>query len=504
MKTLNENSAYRKTTRLSFIKKSLLALGAIIIPASCKKDELLTPICQSSVIDNDTPSVIELTYDLTLADIVPLPSAFTVMVNNVSRNVSIVAISGTKVLLTLSEPVTYGDIVTVAYTRPSTNPLQTTEGGYASSLTNQSVTNNINPPEEVLTKVFLVKNGSVGQNITKLLELIGGISKYIGPTDVVVLKCNGQWPNQGYTNTECIKYVIDAILGIPGFTGEILICDNIQNVSYDTTRGFLASPENRNNNWPDHNWSTLAEAYQANNKPVAIFPWQNNPADVEISGPAEGTGWVRDFFPFHGLTAYLSYPVFESPLTAGRLIDMKNGIWEAGAYTGRKVRTIFMPTLNNHGNGGNEDYAGVTSAIKCFFGATEIISGGNDTITHDGQKCYNIHSATYTRGNAYYAGELTARYIKTMYSPVLYITCAIWSGIDRGAEEQRKQKPFSPVRTRQHLIMCPVKRSSHPMLQALILTLTTIPESRSWGALIMGLEQLIRISMKLYHTISVR
>jgi hypothetical protein len=27
------------------------------------------------------------------------------------------------------------------------------------------------------------------------------------------------------------------------------------------------------------------------------------------------------------------------------MIDMKNGVWENGSYTGRKVKAIFMPTL---------------------------------------------------------------------------------------------------------------------------------------------------------------
>ena len=65
------------------------------------------------------------------------------MVNSSARSVSAVAISGTKVLLTLASPVVYGDAVTVAYTKPSTNPLQTAAGGQAASLTAQNVTNNV-------------------------------------------------------------------------------------------------------------------------------------------------------------------------------------------------------------------------------------------------------------------------------------------------------------------------------------------------------------------------
>jgi hypothetical protein len=290
-----------------------------------------------------------------------------------------------------------------------------------------------------LTKVYLVQNGTVKENINKLLELIGGISKYIDPSDVVVLKCNGQWPNQGYTNTECIKYVIDAILAIPGFSGEILICDDIQFIP-DSTTGFLASPDNRVNNWPDHNWNSLAAVFKSKGFPVATFSWEAKPIVINITGPGDGTGWVSSFFDFHGLRAYFSYPIFESPLNPGRLIDMKNGVWENGAFSGRKVKAIFMPTLNNHGRNYQEDYAGITSAIKSFFGTTEIHSGEDATILYQGIKYHHMHSASYTKRNAEHAGELTARYMQTMYKPVLFITCAIWSGIESRIGEARNTK----------------------------------------------------------------
>jgi uncharacterized repeat protein (TIGR02059 family) len=79
-----------------------------------------------------------MTYSTTLANIVPAASAFTVQVNSVTRTVSSVSISGTKVLLTLSSPVVYGNTVTVAYTKPSTNPLQTSTGAQASSISCQN------------------------------------------------------------------------------------------------------------------------------------------------------------------------------------------------------------------------------------------------------------------------------------------------------------------------------------------------------------------------------
>lgn len=272
------------------------------------------------------------------------------------------------------------------------------------------------------TRVYMVKHGDCFQNATKLWSMLDSPSKYIDPSDIVVIKANGQWENQGYTHTGCIKGVIDEILAIPGFSGEVLICDNVQNKDDLLKTGFYAEPADRQHNWADHNWTTLASAYQAAGDSVAATQWLNGP-DNGWTGPADGEGWVRSYFTFHGRDTYLSYPVFESPLTSGRMIDMKNGVWEDGVYTGQQVKTIFMPTLNNHGSG-SEDYAGVTSAIKSFFGATEIHVGWNSTWNG----LYHMHSSTFTQSCATCAGELTGMYINTMYAPMLYITAAMWSG----------------------------------------------------------------------------
>ena len=73
----------------------------------------------------------------------PAASAFTVSVNSSARTVSSVSVSGTKVFLTLASPVVYGDVVTVAYNKPATNPLQTPSGGQVVSFTARNVTNNV-------------------------------------------------------------------------------------------------------------------------------------------------------------------------------------------------------------------------------------------------------------------------------------------------------------------------------------------------------------------------
>jgi hypothetical protein len=291
------------------------------------------------------------------------------------------------------------------------------------------------------TRVYKVMNGTdCFQNISKLWELLGGPGAYVSPTDVVVIKANAQWPNQGYTHTGCIKAVIDAILAIPGFSGEILLCDNIQGGGGGSgTYGFDVPASSRVNNWPTMNWTQLAASYKSLGQPVALVQWQNDSAwrspqsvpSFSVWNPANGNGWTRYFLNYNGRNTYLSYPVFQSLITPGRMIDMKNGVWENGSYTGRKVKAIFMPTLNNHDyNGGGEDYAGITSAVKSFYGATEIFHGSPSYISDDyiWNGFYSIHANSYTQFDALAGGTLVGNFINTLYSPVLYITSAMYSG----------------------------------------------------------------------------
>ena len=121
---------------------------AATIGASAVKNNVAAvsvPVLVSSVIENSSPSRLEMTYNMSLASIVPSVSAFTVTVNTTPRSVTSVSISGPKVILTLSSPVSHGNIVTVAYTKPSSNPLQTPSGGQAASFSARSSVNNVSP-----------------------------------------------------------------------------------------------------------------------------------------------------------------------------------------------------------------------------------------------------------------------------------------------------------------------------------------------------------------------
>ena len=101
------------------------------------------PVYVSSAIQDVTPGILDMTYSLTLAPVVPATSSFVVLVNSVARTVNAIAVSGTKVTLTLASPVFIGDIITVSYTKPATNPLQTATGGLTTSISSQAVINNV-------------------------------------------------------------------------------------------------------------------------------------------------------------------------------------------------------------------------------------------------------------------------------------------------------------------------------------------------------------------------
>ena len=98
------------------------------------------PVFQSAAVNGAS---LTLTYNETLdAASIPAATAFAVAVGGAARGVSNVAIAGSTVTLTLASAVTAGQAVTVAYTKPATNPIQDAAGNDAVNLAATSVTNN--------------------------------------------------------------------------------------------------------------------------------------------------------------------------------------------------------------------------------------------------------------------------------------------------------------------------------------------------------------------------
>ena len=142
------------------------------------------PVFVSSVVENATSSLLEMTYSQNLTNIAPANTAFNVLVNSVNIPVNSVAININKVQLTLASTIKYGDIVNVSYTKPITNPIQTSLGGFAGNLAGQSTINNLIKPVQQspitikltilpyhthkIINVFLAYTGSLSAQMTSI------------------------------------------------------------------------------------------------------------------------------------------------------------------------------------------------------------------------------------------------------------------------------------------------------------------------------------------------
>jgi uncharacterized repeat protein (TIGR02059 family) len=134
---------------------------------------------QGSSIQNNTPATIEMNFSSSLKETAPDPSAFTVLVNTVPREVISDSIAGSKVMLTLASPVMHGDKVTLAYIKPSINLLQTAEGQPVAQILpgivdNKVTTSAVIYPSPAKTSISIsFKSASRGSLTLKILDLGG-------------------------------------------------------------------------------------------------------------------------------------------------------------------------------------------------------------------------------------------------------------------------------------------------------------------------------------------
>jgi hypothetical protein len=280
--------------------------------------------------------------------------------------------------------------------------------------------------------VYVSRNGTPVSNVGRAVAQAGGIQRFVDYGDAVVLKPNGQWPNQGYTHTQCLKALIDVILDrAGGFGGEIILAEHIHrdpSEAMGTDYCWNMSADNRLNNWPDMNYLELVADYLSRGilNVTACPLYESDQANWhKVSGPAEvgsgEQGWVHVLYAVakNGRMVDLSYPIIRSSYS-GKLIDLKKGVWQSGGYTGQKVKVIFLPTLNNHGYGvDDEDYAGPTSAMKCHIGVVDFNNLDGDSLHDIG---YGGTVDPQAMGEA--VGQLVTQVIK----PSFYLTCAEYTG----------------------------------------------------------------------------
>ena len=125
----------------------------------------ITPPSKTGQTVNGASLVI--TYDEALDTAsVPAASAYDVQVGGSARSVSNVAIAGSSVTLTLATPVTSANSVTIAYTKPATNPVQDGAGNDAASFSAASVTNDTPPANTAPTAAATSATTPFGQAVS--------------------------------------------------------------------------------------------------------------------------------------------------------------------------------------------------------------------------------------------------------------------------------------------------------------------------------------------------
>lgn len=304
------------------------------------------------------------------------------------------------------------------------------------------------PPEPgsgTVATVFRAVNGRPEDNLEKVLELMGGAATLFGEDDVVILKPNLQWYNQGAPNIAAMDRLVASIMGRPGgFRGEIVLAENTHRGARPWLHTGWAVPFVRNGDLPGvRNYNELAAALRKRygDRFSVCHLVDIAAGGRRVFGPAEGPGYVvcdgTGGVPLlaldNGLTGrgrrevVMSYPILGTG--RGTLIDYRLGVWERGAYTDRPVKLVNCAALNHH-----SVYCGFTSAVKNFLGVSDL-SGGPDPAAGgrlSGEYC-NFHSFPFD-GDAKgpVAGRLGAevgRFLKTVRRPDLNVTTAEWCGL---------------------------------------------------------------------------
>lgn len=224
-----------------------------------------------------------------------------------------------------------------------------------------------------------------------------GPSGLIAAGDVVLIKVNAQWKYRGCTNSDLIRGLVQRILDHPdGFHGEVVIIENGQgrgSLKCDTHLAYGGDKSvHANANDDSHHFLHLVDT---------IF---NDPrVSAYLLDPIRGTFIGDDDHVRDGYRKFenVSYPCFTT--AGGRRVELKEGIWESGAYH-PNLKLINVPVLKHHDSGGSE----ITASLKHLYGLVSMA---------DGQSSFRHYSGL---------GETTGKMMAAVATPVLNIIDAIW------------------------------------------------------------------------------
>lgn len=304
------------------------------------------------------------------------------------------------------------------------------------------------PVVDPLCTVYRSFDGTPAENLRKVVELMGGISTLFGEDDVILIKPNAQWWNQGATNLAALSTFVDLIMERPGgFRGEVVIGENCHRGKSPWTSNASGWARDFQRNADISGMKNLSELGRTlknrHGDRFTLRHWIDVAHGARrVFGPKDGPGYVYcdgtggvPLLSFdngaeegekHRATI-MTYPVFVTD--RGTIVDFKDGIWDKGKYTGRPFRFVNFPALNHHST-----YCGMTSAVKNYLGVTDL-SGGPDP--QDGGKLtsrhHNFHAFPFDKwDHGPRPGMLGAEvgvFMKTVRKADLNITAAEWVGL---------------------------------------------------------------------------
>ncbi|MBI5586029.1 MAG: DUF362 domain-containing protein [Deltaproteobacteria bacterium] len=318
-------------------------------------------------------------------------------------------------------------------------------GMLAGLLPRSSAAGGKSAPGDGSSVLYRAVNGNPGTNLEKVLELMGGIGSLIGDRDVVVIKPNVQWWNQGAPNLLALKTLVGSIMERSGgFAGEVVVAENCHRGKTPWTAAGWSTPFVRNGDFPGgKNYNELgANLKKRYGQRYSTVHWLDvNSGGKRIYGPGQGDGYVycdgtgqvprlacgNDLSGKDFRSTIMTYPIFTTD--RGTVVDLKNGIWQKGAYTGQPLRFINLAALNHHST-----YCGFTSLVKNYLGVSDL-SGGPDPnrggrLTGD---YYNFHSFPFNQWSAGprvgMIGRAVGTYLRTIRKADLNIITAEWVGL---------------------------------------------------------------------------
>lgn len=304
------------------------------------------------------------------------------------------------------------------------------------------------------TRIAVGRNQSPAENLDAALDKYGPLTHLVSGDDVVIVKVSAQWWNQGMTNVAAVKRMLERLLEVDGFYGEIIVFENTHFRLADGSGLSRAWTRESERNVDVPGWTKLGDLVtHFADKPVSFVglvdaglsalsgdAWHDPSHEhgtyggdgrgpIEAGDTRDGYHWdfEKTFRVKRSLVSHaqvpLTWPRFTSP-RSGLVVDFRDGVMkrENGSLrpAGRKLKFINMTTANEHGE------TGLTACCKSAMGIVDMSAGrlGTDPRVAEYK---SVHYFGKPEASWRMAGPL-AHFANEVRAPDLYVTVAEWVG----------------------------------------------------------------------------